>query len=124
MSAWTIAVLCGLLLLTSGCATIFTRSTDPISFSSRPEGAQVQIDGMNVGRTPVTIPVKRSLSTPQVRLSLDGYESQFVMLSNTFNEVAILNVFFWPGFIVDAATGSLMKYSIRHYDLELEPRRY
>jgi hypothetical protein len=123
MKKCTLAMLCGGLLFTSGCASIFTRSTDPITFNSIPEGAKVELNGMKVGRTPVTVPVKRKLSAPQVRLSLDGYEPQYVMLDNTFNGVAILNVFFWPGFIIDAATGRLMKYSVLNYETELEPKK-
>lgn len=44
-------------------------------------------------------------------------------MQSGFNGVAILNLFFWPGFIVDAATGTLMKYDIVTYETELEPKR-
>jgi hypothetical protein len=115
--------MCVAMAFTSGCATIFTGTSDPITFNSRPEGAKVQVNGMQVGRTPITVPLKRSLSTPQVQISLDGYESQYVMLQSSFNGVAILDVFFWPGFIVDAATGSIMSYSIRNYDVELTQKK-
>ena len=117
------AALCGAMVFVSGCASIFTSMSDPISFDSRPEGAKVQVNGMHVGRTPVTVPIKRSLSTPQVKVSLDGYESQYLMLQNTFNGVAFLDIFFWPGFIIDAATGAIMKYSVCNYEVELDPKR-
>ena len=123
MKKYVVAAMCGAMVLTSGCASMFTRTNDPITFNSRPEGAKVQVNGMQVGRTPVTVPVKRSLSAPQVQVSLDGYESQHLMLQNTFNGVAMLDVFFWPGFIIDAATGSIMKYSVLNYDVELEPKK-
>jgi hypothetical protein len=123
MKKYAAVAMFGVMVLTSGCATMFTGTTDPITFNSKPEGAKVELNGMSVGRTPVTVPVRRSLSTPQVRLSLDGYESQHVMLYNTFNGVAILDIFFWPGFIIDAATGSIMRYSVLNYEAELEPRK-
>jgi hypothetical protein len=102
---------------------MFTGTSDPITFDSQPEGAKVQVNGMQVGRTPITIPIKRSLSAPQVQISLDGYESQHIMLQSSFNGVAILDIFFWPGFIIDAATGSIMRYSIRNYDVDLTPKK-
>lgn len=107
----------------SGCATMFTSSTDPITFKSVPVGAKVEINGANIGRTPVTVPVKRSLTPPQVQMKMDGYETQYVLLQNSFNGVAFLDILFWPGFIVDAATGTLMKYEILNYEIELEAKK-
>ena len=112
-----------MMILTSGCASVFTGTTDIITFDSTPKGADVQINGMKVGRTPLTLPVKRSLSAPQVKLKHKNYESQYVMLDNTFNTIAILDIFFWPTFFVDAATGSLMKHDILYYDVDLEPKK-
>ena len=106
----------------SGCATIFTGSSDPITFKSVPEGAKVVVNGASIGRTPVTVPIKRSLTPPQVQIKLDGYDTQYIMLQNSFNGVAILDVFFLPGFIVDAATGTIMKYDILNYEAELEAK--
>jgi hypothetical protein len=100
----------------SGCATIFTGSNDNITFKSVPEGAKVEINGNSVGRTPVTVPVKRALTPPQVMLKLDGYDQRSILLQNGFNGISILNIFFWPGFIVDAATGTLMKYDVVTYE--------
>ena len=107
----------------AGCATIFSSSSDPVAFNSVAEGAKVQINGMNVGKTPVTVPVKRSISPPQVLLKLDGYESQYIMLQNSFAPVGLLNIFFWPGFIVDAATGAMMKYEPQSYEIELDKNK-
>ena len=109
-------------LLLSGCATIFTGSSDNVTFKSVPEGAKVEINGATVGRTPITIPLKRSLSAPQVQLKLDGYDTKYIMVQNSFNTIAILDVLFWPGFIVDAATGSLMKYDVVNYEAELDSK--
>ncbi|MDC8449824.1 MAG: PEGA domain-containing protein [Nitrospira sp.] len=106
----------------SGCATIFTGSNDNITFKSVPEGARVEINGNSIGRTPVTVPVKRALTPPQVMLKLDGYDQRSILLQNGFNGVSILNIFFWPGFIVDAATGTLMKYDVVTYEAELDPK--
>lgn len=55
-------------------------------------------------------------------LKLDGYDQRSILLQNGFNGVSILNIFFWPGFIVDAATGTLMKYDVVTYEAELDPK--
>jgi hypothetical protein len=104
----------------SGCATVFSSSSDTITFRSVPEGAKVEINGVSIGKTPVTVPVKRSLTPPHVQMKLDGYETQYIMLQNSFNGVAVLDILFWPTFIVDALTGSIMKYDILSYEAELE----
>lgn len=110
------------MLTLSGCGTVLTGQTDNLTFRSVPPGATVEINGNSVGRTPVTVPVQRSMSQPQVQLRLDGYETRTVPLQNTFNTMSALNIFFWPGFIVDAATGSMMKYNIVSYESELYQR--
>ena len=106
----------------SGCATIFSGSNDNITFKSVPEGAKVEINGNSVGRTPVTVPIKRALTPPQVTLKLDGYEQRSVIMQNGFNGVSILNILFWPGFIIDAVTGTLMKYDVVTYEAELDAK--
>ena len=44
-----------LVLLLSGCATLFGSDTKIISFGSRPEAAEVLIDGASYGTTPVSL---------------------------------------------------------------------
>lgn len=121
MRAFAMAAVLGACVATTGCAALFCRSSDTLTFRSRPEHARVEIDGMLVGRTPLTLPVQRSLTVPQVRISLDGYEPQHVMLQSRFNPVAILDVLFAPALAIDAVTGVLMKYSVFDYDVELIP---
>jgi hypothetical protein len=121
MKKLVLGLLCSGLLFATGCASVFTGSSDRITFNSTPKGAKVEINGMKVGRTPVTVPVKRNLSAPQVRLSLDGYEPQDLILQNDFNVVACLDIFFWPSAIIDLATGAIMKYSVLNYDVDLTP---
>lgn len=111
------------LIFLSGCATIFTSSSDTITFKSVPKGAKVEINGVRVGVTPVTVPVKRSLNPPHVQMKLIGYETQYIVLQNSFNKIATFDILFWPTFLVDALTGSIMKYDILTYEAELEAER-
>jgi hypothetical protein len=107
----------------SGCATLFTGTRDAISFDSTPEGALVLIDGIERGRTPTTIRVKRSVGDRVVTLRLQGYADRTFVLSREFNVVSVLNLKNVFGWGVDAATGALFKYSDRTYHMELDQRR-
>lgn len=112
----------GLLSLQS-CATIFTGTRDTIHFESQPSGAKVQIEGLDVGRTPVDVSVKRSINDKTATMLLEGYESRTFVLSKEFNAVSVLNLFGLLGWAIDAATGSVMKYDRKAYTIELEPKK-
>lgn len=113
--------LCVAVLVSAGCATIFSGTSDDITFRSEPSGAQVMIDGIMVGTTPVTVPVDRpGLEDARVTVQLSGYDPRTFELDKEFNTVSILNVFVWPGFIVDALTGALFKYDRTMYTVNMQ----
>lgn len=105
----------------SGCATIFTGTTDEVRIDSDPPGARIFIDGIERGETPDTIEIKRSgIGNREVTLRLDGYEPYTFVLQKEFNAVSVINLFnplFWA---VDVATGSVTRYSPLGYDMTLE----
>jgi len=119
-----------LLLLSSavfinGCATILTGSSDDLNFTSNPSGAKILLDGLEIGTTPATIEVKRSgFSDKEIILKLDGYEDRRFLLQKEFNAIAILNFAGFLGWIVDLGTGSVMKYSTKAYNLDLDPKGF
>lgn len=47
------------ILFLSGCATIITGTTQEVSFQSNPDGAQVSVSGRILGRTPLTMNLKK-----------------------------------------------------------------
>jgi hypothetical protein len=111
-----------LVLSITGCATVFTGTHDQISISSEPSGAKVVLNGNEMGRTPVTIPVSRTLGTTTMTLKKQGFEDKSFALQSGFNTIALLDIFLWPTFIVDAATGSIVKYTQTNYNIELDKR--
>jgi len=106
--------------LMTSCATIFTGTKDTIRFESNPQGAKVYIDGLEVCKTPCTTLVKRSLTNKLAEIKLDGYETRVITLDRKFNVVSIINFGSLIGWGIDAATGSLMKYDRKGYEIELE----
>lgn len=106
----------------SGCATIFTGTSDDIRFESEPPGATVYIEGIPRGETPVTVEVGRDgLGETVVRYELDGYETRMFTLQDEFNAVSILNLTNLVGWGVDIISGAVTKYEPHSYRMEMEP---
>lgn len=116
------ALLIGAFSLTS-CATIFTGTSDAITFNSTPEGAKVFEAGIEKCTTPCTYKVNRSLSQKTVEVRKDGYDNKVVGLDSKFNAVSILNLFGILGWGIDAATGSLKKYDTKVYEIKLDEKK-
>src|SRR5690606_27890971 len=109
MRTWKL-LMAAVLCLGSGCSTILNDDTQPVTFDSDPPGALVNIDGVNYGRTPCTIPVQRKGWDKQVMISLDGYKTEIFTLENTLSGNTFLNVIWWPGAVVDGISGRAGKY--------------
>jgi hypothetical protein len=105
----------------SSCATILTGSHDKIYFYTKPEGAEIYINGNKEGIAPSDISVKRSLFKKEVVIKKENYENRTILLEKQFNYVALLDIFgLWP-FGVDILTGSIYKYDKVYYEIELTP---
>ncbi len=117
----TLAIACAFVLFSSGCATLFSGTDEEITFNSSPSGADVVVDGIVVGTTPTTVEIDRpGLEDQDVTIELEGYETRTFELDKEFNTISILNIFFWPGFVVDALTGALFRYDKDTYSVNLE----
>lgn len=109
-------------MLASGCATVFTGTYDEVTIRSEPEGALIYIDGLEEGRTPATLDIKRpGLSKTEVTLRLDGYEPRTFVLRSEFNTVSVINLACILCWAVDVATGAVTQYRPHGYDIELVP---
>ncbi len=109
-----------ILLVSSGCATLLTGTKDTITFNSTPQGAIVYKDGIELCSTPCRMPIKRSLNRSEIEFRLDGYETRYFTLDKEMNFVSVINLGNMFGWAVDAATGSLAKYSSKSYDMDMK----
>jgi len=93
-----------------GCGTIIHGGTQEVSVSTTPSGADVTIDGANVGETPITQSLDRG-SQHTIELELDGYESQSIICNKTTSGWVWGNIVFGGlvGLAVDASTGGMYK---------------
>ncbi|MDQ1162585.1 hypothetical protein QE422_002953 [Chryseobacterium sp. SORGH_AS 447] len=118
------AFLLGVTLSMTSCATILTGTKDKITFNSTPEGAKVIHKGIEKCTTPCTAEIPRSLSKQMVTFEKEGFNTKEVKLTKTFNPVTLVNILLGGaiGVGIDAATGSLTKYSPKDYKVELEAK--
>jgi hypothetical protein len=106
-------------LVSGGCATIFHGSDQPVTFESVPAGANVRI-GPYQGITPYTITMPKGKDYP-IEYSMAGYQTATTGLQKSFDGIGALNILFFPGFIIDLATGAMFKYEPDHYNETLKP---
>ena len=101
-----------LFLLQSGCASIVSGRNQDISVRSNPPGASVEIDGMPMGKTPVTTEVKRK-KRHQIKIEKQGYLEETRTTKKGFNWWFAGNVIFGGiiGIIIDFATGAVYSVS-------------
>jgi PEGA domain len=111
-----------LILAAGGCATVFSSSDQSVSFSSGPPGAEVLIDGVPIGFTPVATRFDRdTFATRVVTLRRHGFHPRQFLLGKTLNKVAIFNLTCLPSWLTDGLTGGLIEYSPGAYHIELQP---
>jgi len=117
-----------LAVILTGCATVLTGTTQRVTIDSTPQGADVIIDGYMMGTTPTILRLDRDVNAiidggKDVRLELEGYYADRYYLDVDIEPTTILNVFFPPGFALDAVSGAIMKYDSEYYNIGLVPVR-
>ena len=108
-------------VILAGCATIFSGTSDEISFSTNADPVRVYIDGLNVGYTPLKVAVEKKAGKGRVvRFEKAGYKTQEFNLRNKFDAVAILDItsVITSGGI-DVLTGAIMEYDPKQYHVEM-----
>lgn len=119
------------LTLLSGCATIFSGTRQNIEVKVvdlhnkvLENSTCVIIDGNGaeypIMSNPGSANVKRGGSL-SVRCNKDGYTQKNMAVGDDFNVVTVVNVLFWPGFIVDGLSGAWKKYP-SHYLITMEKK--
>ncbi|QNK62375.1 PEGA domain-containing protein [Pedobacter sp. PAMC26386] len=110
-------------MLLSSCATIFTGTKQTVQINSEPPAAEIQVDGIKAGITPMAVPLKKGFTGQTISLKLDGYETKTFQPVTAFNPVAIINLIGIIGWAVDAGTGAMMQYDPKVYDIKLEQKK-
>ena len=101
-----------ILVLSSGCATIMKDDSQPVAFSSEPQGAVVVINNVPRGTTPSTIMIKRKRGKTMITIQKDGYHPETFPLDKSVAGMTFGNIIFGGliGVGVDVATGKASDY--------------
>ena len=110
-------------LFLSSCASIFSKSEDKVTFKTAPKGATVYLDGDEVGKTPLTLPVKRRMAAHKVTIKKEGYKTQTFTLKKSVTTAAFFNCTFILSWGTDALTGKMFEYSPNSYFIDLEDKK-
>jgi PEGA domain-containing protein len=98
------------LLALSGCATIFGSNTRSVRIDSQPQGAAIYVDDQQCGVTPAVVTLPNYIyGGKTIVLKKDGYKTQSNQIITRFQPITLVNILIWPGFLIDAATGSFVK---------------
>lgn len=123
MSRFTTLTFALLLVVSSGCATIVQGSYQDVPVDTDPSGALVTVDGIEMGRTPTVLSLKRG-EDHQILLDLDGYQTTTLRLSKDLDFVPAVvgNIFSWGllGFAVDFVSGAAYELSPEMLQATLE----
>lgn len=105
-------------LFSQGCCSIFTSGPQTITVESKPEGAKVRI-GSHTGVTPYQVTLPRGKD--YVIEAAYQNKTQTLSLTKSIEPVYWINILFWPGLIIDLATGSMFKYDPTEYRFDFTP---
>jgi hypothetical protein len=110
-------------ILTSGCATLFSDSNQRVTFTTNVEGAELMLNGVPAGRTPLSVTLDRdTFKELFVTVRHPSYDTQQFRLGKTLNKIAILNLSSVCSWGTDALSGNMIEYSPDAYYIEMKPR--
>lgn len=107
-------------LASSGCATMFTGSTQQVTVSSQPPGARVMVNGAYTGVTPVALLLKTERDQT-ITLQREGYRDSTGVVFREFNPVAALNLLSLVCWAIDIATGAIWRLTPGAVHVTLQP---
>jgi hypothetical protein len=110
-----VCVFVAMLIFNQGCCSIFTSGPQTISVNSKPAGADVKI-GQYKGKTPYNVSLPRGKD--YVVVADYAGKTQTQTLEKNIEPVYWVNILFWPGLIIDLATGKMFKYEPTDYEFD------
>ncbi len=120
----SILVIISFFLLSSSCATLFKGTSEEVNFNSDPTKAEVWVNGVKMGETPVALKLA-SKKTYTIEFKKEGFETKAYTITNHVGAGwVILDVLAGlVGVIVDAATGAWYSLDQKNVNAILEKQQ-
>lgn len=111
----------GLALPVTGCGTLFSGTSERMSFTAEPKDATIYLNDRLIGQGAASVDVSRALlhGAPTLRVESPGYQTQKFRLQTKFNTVSLLNLTSGPSWTTDFATGAMFEYAPNQYHIQL-----
>lgn len=117
----SIALIC---IYLSSCALIFKGTKQEVSFGSDPQRAEVYVNGIRMGETPLTLKLVTK-QTYAIEFKIEGYKPKSFQINNKVGAGwIVLDIL--AGLIpvvIDAATGAWYSFDQKNIDAVLEKQQ-
>ncbi len=116
-----VALMC---IYLSSCALVFKGTKEDVSFRSDPQRAEVHVNGVRMGETPLTLKLVTK-QTYAIEFKIDGYKSKSVQINNKVGAGGVVLDILAGLFpvIIDAATGAWYSLDQKNIDAVLEKQQ-
>ncbi|MDO9055276.1 MAG: PEGA domain-containing protein [Sulfuricurvum sp.] len=115
-----LAVSAASIAMFSGCAGMFSGETQMLTVKSNPEGANVMVNGMTIGQTPLTAPIVKKKDL-LLTLSKDGYKEVTTPLNTSFDPMALVGLFsYGTPITTDIQKGTAYQISPNYYQFDMQ----
>ena len=109
-------------LLLDGCGTIFSGSTQDISFDADPDSVAVYVDGAFICKTPCSYPLERQSEGSRIIGKKEGFEDASMPLRTKINPVALGNLLSVYSWTTDFVSGGVLKYTRNGVYFNMKPK--
>lgn len=122
---FSVAILLGATMSLSSCGTLFTSSSQEITFTGE-NGIGIfdkskKITEIKEGGT-ATAKIRKKLSSKTLMAKKEGYKDTPVKLEAVFNPISVLNLLSPIGWAVDLGTGKCCKWDEDIIEIQMEKK--
>ena len=105
------------------CATVFSGTSQTVAVNSDPQGADVKINGIMRGQTPLSLKLNKKQAPYYVTISKDGYKDAYYTITNKpgVGWIVLDVVTGLFELAVDAITGAYYEITPKSINAHLEP---
>jgi len=110
-------------LTLAGCGTVFSGTSQDISFDSNVKEVSIYIDGAFACKTPCVYPAERASGSISIVGKKEGYEDLGMALKTQINPTAVGNITFIYSWTTDLVDGAAWKYRQDGVYLNMEKKK-